>query len=458
MTTIAQMTALIADAELVARSRRRDTTAFGVLVERHQRLVFGVALARCHDRALAEDLAQEAFVTAWRELDRLHDVDRVGTWVAGIARNLAANAVRARARHQDPPELLQATVPTPEDEALEREDRELLHRALHDVPEAHRETLVLYYLEGESIAQIAIALGIREDLVKQRLSRGRRELRVGVVGRVESALSRSRLRPAFGAGVIAALATAGATKASAATKASVAAKGIALMSTKQLAVAAIAVLALVGGAIWIASRGSEAKAKRDPSGLAQSEPAATLAPSTETPARTGVHSGSAEHLAPKVRRLPAGTTREAMLETIRQAHAVRASANGAASTSVATGGAAPPALAEADMDKAYIRSAVREMIPMLGDCYSEGLERDPKLAGKIVIDFTIEGEPDVGGVVGESKIDPTKSDLADAAVRECMQETMYALQIDPPAGGGVVHVHYPFEFAPAATPPPPAPP
>lgn len=47
----------IDDAELVARSRRRDADAFGVLVERHQRLVFGVALARCQDPALAEDLA-----------------------------------------------------------------------------------------------------------------------------------------------------------------------------------------------------------------------------------------------------------------------------------------------------------------------------------------------------------------------------------------------------------------
>src|SRR5262245_33364644 len=90
-----------ADAELVARSRRNDAEAFGALVERRQRLVFGVALARCQDPALAEDLAQEAFVTAWRDLDRLRDDDRVGQWVAGIARNLAANATRRRARHAD---------------------------------------------------------------------------------------------------------------------------------------------------------------------------------------------------------------------------------------------------------------------------------------------------------------------------------------------------------------------
>jgi len=100
------------------------------------------------------------------------------------------------------------------------------------------------------------------------------------------------------------------------------------------------------------------------------------------------------------------------------------------------------------MDKQYIRAAVREIIPLLGDCYLEGMLRNPKLAGKVVVDFTIEGEPDVGGVVGESAIDAKESDLADPAVRECIQETIYALEIDPPASGGVVRVHYPFEFRP----------
>jgi len=63
----------------------------------------------------------------------------------------------------------------------------------------------------------------------------------------------------------------------------------------------------------------------------------------------------------------------------------------------------------------------------------------------VVADFTIEGEPEVGGVVGESAIQ--KTGIHDPAVLECIQETMYALEIDPPAGGGVVHVTYPFKFA-----------
>ncbi|MBA3541455.1 MAG: hypothetical protein H0T79_17720, partial [Deltaproteobacteria bacterium] len=52
-----------------------------------------------------------------------------------------------------------------------------------------------------------------------------------------------------------------------------------------------------------------------------------------------------------------------------------------------------------------------------------------------------------GGVVGESAIDATQSDLADPAVRECIQETMFAIEIDPPTSGGIVKVSYPFAFA-----------
>jgi RNA polymerase sigma factor (sigma-70 family) len=430
-----QMSEPIADAELVERSRRRDAAAFGLLVERHQPLVFGVALARCHDPALAEDVAQDAFVAAWRDLERLRDVDRVGSWVAGIARNLASSAMRDRARTRElEPQEPERGVRTPEDEAIEREDRELLARALADVPEAHREALVLYYMEGESIASIAAGLGIREDLVKQRLSRGRRALRQSVATRVESALTRARVRPAFRIGVVAALSAAGTRKAAAG---SAAGKAIAIMTTKQITVAVVAVLAVVGCAIWRGTRAHPDQITSPNANAASDRGVATDISVPPTLPR------------PRVQRLADPTARPALLDAIRKEHVRRAAASG--NSNSATGAA--PALPEADLDREYIRAAVRELIPLLSDCYSEGLTRDPELAGKIVVDFTIEGEPGVGGIVGESAIDAAHSDLPDPAVRECIQETMHAIQIDPPASGGVVRVHYPFAFAPDGPPP-----
>jgi RNA polymerase sigma factor (sigma-70 family) len=418
-----------ADAELVERCRQRDTDAFGEIVERHQRLVFGVALARCGDPALAEDVAQEAFVTAWRDLDRLRDDSRVGTWVAGIARNLAASAARTRARRATPPLLELAAVPTPQDAALEREDRELLARALADVPAAHREALVLFYLEGESVARIAATLGITEDLVKQRLSRGRRALREGVANRVESALTRVRATPALRAGVLAALATAGARKAGAATTAG---KAFAVMTVKKVVIA-LAVLATAGGATWLGvrSRGDTARA-------AGPNPQATAA------ATTAAAPGPTAH----ARRIDPAA-RAALLEAIQRARQAPASAPATASTSATSSGRRPELASEPDLDKDYIRGQVREIIPLLAECYEKELEHDHKLAGTVVVNFTIEGAPDVGGLVSESSIDTDKSTLANPAVQECIQETMYALEIAAPEGGGKVNVVYPFEFRPA---------
>jgi RNA polymerase sigma factor (sigma-70 family) len=418
----------IADAELVQRSRERDANAFGELVERHQRLVFGVALARCGDAALAEDVAQEAFVTAWRDLDRLRDSDRVGTWVAGIARNLAGSAVRTRMRRATPPDIDMPPVPTPEDAVLEREDRELLARALAEVPDAHRETLVLYYLEGESIARIAELLGISDDLVKQRLSRGRRALREGVANRVETALSRARERPALRAGVIAALAAAGTRKASAG-------KVIAVMTLKKVVIA-LGALAVAGSAVWIGTRRSGDSAR------ASSPAPVTAAAPTKS--------------APYVRRIDP-ETRQKLVLAIHEAWRHEAPPAPGAVPSVRSSGSTPrPALPDEqpDLDKEYIRSCVRELIPLIAECYEQGLDRNPQLGGKVVVDFTIDGAPDVGGVVSESTIDDKESTLADASVRECIQQTMYSLEISPPEGGGQVHVHYPFTFAPAEAEPP----
>jgi RNA polymerase sigma factor (sigma-70 family) len=423
--------AMTSDFELVERSRRSDARAFGELVARHQQLVFGVALAHCRDRALAEDVAQEAFVAAWRDLDRLRDGTRVGPWVAGIARNLAANAVRTRARREQIAIDAPASAPSPEDVVREREDQELLSRALADIPDAHRETLVLFYLEGESIGAIARALGVTEDVIKQRLTRGRRTLRQSVVERVESVLARTRVRPTFGAAVLAGLATAGARNASAG-------KAAFAMSMNKLVVVAVGAAVVGGTAWWLGTRTHAA-------------PSARVA-SAHQPA------GSA-HARPHVAKLPDKAARDALVAAIHEARAKRTAApssNPGAPPSASTTSSQGPAPAlpdDGDLDKDYIRSAMQDLIPLLTECYEHGLERDPTLAGSVAVDFTIEGEPGVGGVVGESKIDPDPAEttLRDPDVRECIQETMYALEIDPPKNGGTVRVHYPFTFHPAGS-------
>jgi RNA polymerase sigma-70 factor, ECF subfamily len=83
------------DLELVSQARHGDTTAFGELIERHQGVVFAVALSHLRQREAAEDLAQDVFLRAWLHLEVLRDGARFGAWVARLARNLALDWVRA---------------------------------------------------------------------------------------------------------------------------------------------------------------------------------------------------------------------------------------------------------------------------------------------------------------------------------------------------------------------------
>jgi RNA polymerase sigma factor (sigma-70 family) len=86
------------DAELLEASRRGERDAFGALIERYQGVVSAVSYSRTGDHALGEDVAQETFIAAWRQLGQLREPGRLRSWLCGIARNLARKARRRSAR------------------------------------------------------------------------------------------------------------------------------------------------------------------------------------------------------------------------------------------------------------------------------------------------------------------------------------------------------------------------
>src|SRR5438105_13854307 len=88
------------DIELVAASRRGEHDAFGRLVARYQDVVWAVSYSSTGDRALGEDVAQETFIAAWRQLDQLRDAGGVRPWLCAIARNLARKARRRTWREE----------------------------------------------------------------------------------------------------------------------------------------------------------------------------------------------------------------------------------------------------------------------------------------------------------------------------------------------------------------------
>lgn len=171
---------MLDDAELVSEARLGSQAAFRAIVERYRPAVFTVAFRLVGDRILAEDITQETLLVAWRDLAGLRDTDRLVGWLAGIARNLARRTLRRRARCATALHALEVagrTARTPHDETLDSEEETLICRALREIPDALRRPLLLYYLEGRSIREVAWDLMLSETAVKQRLLRGRNELR-----------------------------------------------------------------------------------------------------------------------------------------------------------------------------------------------------------------------------------------------------------------------------------------
>src|SRR4051812_7288577 len=171
-----------ADADLVAASRQGDRNAFGQIVRRYQGLIAGLIYSACGDLNASEDIAQETFLAAWKSLSGLREPEKLPAWLCQIARhrlldqhreNSRENARLARAVTQ----YDRANSPPPDEEAISAEERDVLWRSLSQIAEPYRETMVMYYRQSQSTDQVATALEISEDTVRQRLVRGRAMLR-----------------------------------------------------------------------------------------------------------------------------------------------------------------------------------------------------------------------------------------------------------------------------------------
>jgi RNA polymerase sigma factor (sigma-70 family) len=216
-----------------------DLGSFSELVMAHQGQVFAVVYGVLGDRALAEEIAQETFLVGWSKLSAHARVEQRAAWLCGIARNLARNARRRRFRERAPLEVV-SEAPSSALERLEEQERELRVRAaLESLPERYREPLVLFYVEGESVERVANALAISEELVRQRLRRGREQVR-GALDEVQSSLRRSRPGAGF-AGLVLAAWTARGAIASAAKPAGVSALAVGAMVTASMVAVALIV-------------------------------------------------------------------------------------------------------------------------------------------------------------------------------------------------------------------------
>jgi RNA polymerase sigma factor (sigma-70 family) len=226
------------DAELVSESLTGNKDAFGQIVARYQSLICSLAYSATGSLSQSEDLAQETFVAAWRQLAGLREPEKLRSWLCRISRNLTYDALRKQGREPScQAESLEeiseshSPEPLPVEQAISNEEQAILWRSLEKIPEIYREPLVLFYREHQSITAVAQNLELTEDAVKQRLSRGRKLLHKQVLAFVEGALEKTNPGQAFTLGVLAALPITLASSAKAATIAAAAKGGAAATGT-----------------------------------------------------------------------------------------------------------------------------------------------------------------------------------------------------------------------------------
>jgi RNA polymerase sigma-70 factor (ECF subfamily) len=167
------------DAADVARVVAGDEAAFEKIVRRWQGRLLGLAWRFCRDRGVAEDMAQEAFVKAFRSLGSFRGDAAFSTWLTAVA----LNTYRSRLRAEGPPlaslelDAELATEPGALRDMLNHERDEAVRRAVLALPARYRDALVLYYFQEQDLAEAAAILGIAEGTLKALLHRGRKLLR-----------------------------------------------------------------------------------------------------------------------------------------------------------------------------------------------------------------------------------------------------------------------------------------
>jgi RNA polymerase sigma-70 factor (ECF subfamily) len=170
------------DAECVARAQRGDAAAFRELVDRHRDRIYGLALRMVRSADDAEEVAQDAFMRAWRALPGFRGEAAFGTWLYRIAVRLAVDRAarlgrrRGREAAVDRPEAFEAAVA---EDSGHQDAAARLEELMERLSMAQRAVVTLYYYRDRSVEDVAGLLGMPENTVKTHLSRARAALRAG---------------------------------------------------------------------------------------------------------------------------------------------------------------------------------------------------------------------------------------------------------------------------------------
>jgi RNA polymerase sigma factor (sigma-70 family) len=168
----------VSDETLLAGLASGDAEAAAAFVRRFQSRVYGLAVTMLHDAELAEEVAQETFVRAWRHA-ATYDArrGRVPTWLLAIARNLAIDRARMRSPTPVDPDVIASELDLAHVDSVDVGERDRLRRAIGSLPDEQRRALVLATYAGRTAREIAELDGVPLGTVKTRIRSAMLKLR-----------------------------------------------------------------------------------------------------------------------------------------------------------------------------------------------------------------------------------------------------------------------------------------
>lgn len=195
MTTLAMAPALpgyvraslneASDLELVKQTKRGDSEAFSELVRRHRQVVYNLAYRYVRDVSLADDMAQEAFLKAFRLLKGFRGDCTFSTWMYRVTSSVCLTELNRRKRRGEVELLPKHGGEAAGDEAEIRDMAEVVRRCVMRLSERYATIITMYYLKETPYEEIAAAMGVPMGTLKTWMFRARKELR----GIVEKELS-----------------------------------------------------------------------------------------------------------------------------------------------------------------------------------------------------------------------------------------------------------------------------
>lgn len=208
----AEALAALIDKQLPAAANG-DRAAFGRIVAGCQNGITAIALAITRDVPASEDIAQDAFLSAWNHLPKLRNQSSFLPWLRQITRNLAHDHLRRKYSEKridgDMDDILAVVAdPTPDhpDRLGRQQEEAVVADLIDELPEDTREILLIYYREGQSSKQVASLLGMQDAAVRKRLSRARQSLHQGLLERLGEFARSTAPTAAFTAIVVGSLA------------------------------------------------------------------------------------------------------------------------------------------------------------------------------------------------------------------------------------------------------------